>query len=93
MLYEGGQLIAAVSQALGLSANAFAIYTALRTFKTDLAADQARAIDAVFATYPDYKWNQQQASALRAQLYLALKPLVAADFIKATNALMNVRRA
>ena len=80
-------------QALGLSANAFAVYTALRAFKADLTTDQARAIDAVFATFPDYKWNQQQASALRAQLYLALKPLVGADFIKATNALMNVRRA
>jgi type I restriction enzyme R subunit len=80
-------------QALGLSANAFAIYTALRAFKTDLTAEQAREIDAVFAAFPDYKWNQQQASALRARLYLALKPLVGADFIKATNALMSVRRA
>lgn len=80
-------------QGLGLSANAFAVYTALRAFKPDLVADQAHAIDAVFATFPDYKWNQQQAAALRAQLYLALKPLVGADFIKATNALMNVRRA
>jgi type I restriction enzyme R subunit len=79
-------------QALGLSANAFAVYTVLRTFKGDLTSDQARAIDAVFAAFPDYKWNQQQASALRARLYTVLKPLIGANFIKATNALMNVRR-
>jgi len=80
-------------QALNLSANAFAVYTALRAFKANLTADQARTIDALFATFPDYRWNQQQASALRAQLYQALRSLMGADFIKATNALMNVRRA
>lgn len=79
-------------RALGLSANAFAVYTALRAFKPDLTAEQAQSIDAVFAAFPDYRWNQQQASTLRAQLYLALKPIVATDYIKATNALMNVRR-
>jgi type I restriction enzyme R subunit len=80
-------------QTLGLSANAFAVYTALRAFKADLTADQAQTIDAVFAGFPDYKWNQQQASALRAHLYSMLKSVVGADFIKATNALLNVRRA
>ena len=80
-------------QTLGLSANGFAVYTALRAFKGDLTADQARPIDALFAGFPDYKWNQQQSSALRAQLYMTLKPLVGTNFIKATNALMNVRRA
>ncbi len=79
-------------QTLGLSVNAFAVYTALRAFKADLNADQARTIDAIFATYPDYKWDQQQASALRTQLYSALKPLVGADFIQATNALMSARK-
>lgn len=79
-------------QALGLSANAFAVYTALRTIKADLTPEQARPIDAVFADFPDYRWNHQQAAALRAQLYAMLRPLIGADFIKATNALMHVRR-
>jgi type I restriction enzyme R subunit len=83
----------AARQTLSLNANAFAVYTALRVFKADLSADEARATDGIFAGFPDYKWNQQQAAALRAQLYLALKPLLGADYIKATNALMNVRRA
>lgn len=80
-------------QALGLTANAFAIYTTLRAFSSDLTAEHARSLDGMFAAFPDYQWNQQQASALRSQLYAQLKPLLAASFIAATNALMNVRRA
>lgn len=69
------------------------IYTALRAFKAELTADEARAVNAVFARFPDYKSNKQQKAALRAHLYGLLKSLIGTDFIKATNALMNVRRA
>jgi hypothetical protein len=60
--------------------------------KADLTAEQARTIDSVFANFPDHRWDQQQMKELRARLYAELRQLVGADFIKATNALMLVRR-
>lgn len=79
---------------LSLNPNAFAVYTALRPLAPDLSAEQARAVDAVFARYPEYGWNAQQQAKLRAELYKALRTLVgAAKMIEAANALLRLQRA
>lgn len=81
---------------LGLDPNAFAVYTTLKEFApADLTAQQATAVDAVFARYPDYQWDAHQLQQLRAALYQAVRPLVANDLSKAIaagNSLLKLRR-
>lgn len=84
---------------LGLNPNAFAVYTALKEFTTNdatgLTAQQATAVDAVFARYPDYQWDAHQLQQLRAALYQAVRPLVNNDLSKAIaagNSLLKLRR-
>lgn len=78
---------------LGLDANAFALYTALRPLASGLTAAQARQVDALFAQYPEAGWNAQQEQRLRADLYKTLRPLVGAGkMVEAANLLLRVQR-
>jgi type I restriction enzyme R subunit len=55
--------------------------------------EQAATLNAMFQQHPDYGWDAQQQSALRATLYQALIPLVGQQqFIAATTALMKLQR-
>jgi type I restriction enzyme, R subunit len=86
----------AARKELGLDANGFAIYTALRPLVPmagDLTARQTSAVNDLFARYPDYMWNEQQKAKLRAELYQALRPLVGAKhMIEAANTLLRLQR-
>ncbi|MFN7947018.1 MAG: HsdR family type I site-specific deoxyribonuclease [Blastocatellia bacterium] len=77
---------------LGVDENTFAIYTKLRETAPDLTAAQAQAINAVFAAFPDYRWNKQQEQQLRAELYKTLRPLVGGKMVQAANALLRLQR-
>lgn len=83
----------AESQQLGLDANTYAIYKTLHPLADDLTPAQAQTVNAVFANYPDYEWNAQQAGQLRAELYGVLRPIVGpAKMIAAANALLELQR-
>ena len=58
-----------------------------------IAPAQAQAINGLFRRYPDYRWNTQQETALRAELYKALLPIVGAGkMVAAANALLRLER-
>lgn len=83
----------AEQQQMGVDENAFAIYTTLNPVVDDLSIDQAQAIDALFARFPDFQWNEQQKGRLRTELYKALRPLVGpAKYIEMTNTLLRLQR-
>ncbi len=78
---------------LGVDENTFAIYSSLRTVAPGLTADQAKALDDVFAGFPDYQWNGQQLADLRARLYKQLLPMVSKDkVIETANLLLKLQR-
>jgi type I restriction enzyme, R subunit len=80
-------------QRLGLDANAFAIYTALKSKLAGITAEQATSLDALFRAHPDYQWNAQEESRLRADLYKALRPLVGnQQMVEAANSLLKLQR-
>ena len=79
---------------LNLDENAFAIYTELATVAPDIVPSQAQGINVLFSRFPDYRWNTQQAGALRAELYRVLLPIVgAAKMVDTANALLRLERA
>ena len=85
----------AIAQRLGVDANAFAIFTALKPIHADLVAAQAQDLNAHFARFPDYRWNDGQEKQLRAELYRALRPIVGADTLKivqAANTILKLER-
>jgi len=47
----------------------------------------------LFRQHPDYRWDGQQESALRAELYQAVLPIVrAGQMVAAANALLRLER-
>ena len=73
--------------------NTFAVYTVLRNAIEDVNPEQARAVDQVFAEFPDYQWDNHQQNQLRSTLYKTLRPTVGAkDLIETTNKLLRLER-
>ncbi len=78
---------------LNLDENAYAIYKEVERYANDISPAQARDLDSIFDQYPDYQWNEQQASQLRRRFYVALKPIVgASNLVDTTNALLDLQR-
>jgi type I restriction enzyme R subunit len=80
---------------LGLEPNAFALYVELSHYLPTITPDRVKNIDAVFQIYPDYRWNVQQETQLRAQVYKLLVPLGVNDMIQLTeitSKLLNLER-
>ena len=81
------------SEQLDMDQNTFAVYTVLRNVIEDINPEQARAVDRVFAEFPDYQWNDHQQSQLRMTLYKTLRPTVGAkELIETTNKLLRLER-
>ena len=92
-LAEECSLAARESEQLGMDANTFAVYTVLRNAIEDVNPEQARAVDQVFAGFPDYRWNNQQESQLRTTLYKTLELSVDIKTkIEITNKLLRLER-
>ena len=92
-LAEECSLAARESERLGMDANTFAVYTVLRNAIEDVNPEQARAVDQVFAEFPDYRWDNHQQNQLRMTLYKTLRPTVGAkDLIETTNKLLRLER-
>jgi type I restriction enzyme R subunit len=77
---------------LGVDENTFAIYKTLKQSAENLTAGQAKAINELFVNFPDYRWNKQQGSQLRTELYKALRPIVDKDFIEVANSILRLQR-
>ena len=81
------------SDRLGMDENTFAVYTVLKNAIENVNPEQARAVDQVFAQFPDYQWNDHQQSQLRGTLYKTLRPTVGAkELIETTNKLLRLER-
>ena len=81
------------SDRLGLDENTFAVYTVLKNVIEDVNPEQARAVDRVFAQFPDYQWDDHQQSQLRMTLYHTLRSTVdIKDIIETTNKLLRLER-
>ena len=78
---------------LNLDENAYAIYKVVERYANDISPGQARNLSNIFDQYPDYQWNEQQASQLRRRFYIALKPIVgSSNLVDTTNALLDLQR-
>ena len=81
------------SEQLGMDENTFAVYTVLRNAIQDVNPEQARAVDQVFAQFPDYRWDDHQQSQLRGTLYKTLEFSVDIKTkIEITNKLLRLER-
>ena len=80
-------------QKLGLDANTFAIYKTVSVALPGSDGTKAKALNALFEALPDYRWNKQQESKLRTELYKALRPLVGTEkMIDVANQLLRLQR-
>lgn len=78
---------------LDLDENTYAVYKILQGYADDISTGQARNVNSIFDQYPDYQWNEQQASKLRRRFYVALRPIVgASNLVDTTNALLDLQR-
>jgi type I restriction enzyme R subunit len=77
-------------QRLALDENTFAIHKVLGGGGNGSDAKQATGINTLFEGFPDYRWNKQQESKLRTELYKTLRPLVGtAKMIEVANNLLK----
>ena len=58
---------------LNLDDNAYAIYKVLQGYADDISTGHARNLNSIFDQYPDYQWNEQQASQLRTEILHRVK--------------------
>jgi type I restriction enzyme, R subunit len=80
-------------QRLGLDENTFAIYKAVSVVCPGSDEAKAKALNALFEALPDFRWNKQQESRLRTELYKALRPLVGTEkMIDLANQLLRLQR-
>jgi type I restriction enzyme R subunit len=80
-------------QRLGLDENSFAIHKTVAEADSGFDAKQAKGINALFDQCPDYRWNKQQESKLRTELYKTLRPLVGTGkMIDVANRLLRLQR-
>lgn len=80
-------------QTMGVDDNTFAIYHALKTEFQEVPKEQAQTVNAVFADFPDYRWDEAQMRKLRTELYKVLYPLVGPEqVIEAANKILRLQR-
>jgi len=78
---------------MDMDQNTYAVYTVLKNVIEDVNPEQARAVDQVFAQFPDYRWDNQQGSQLRIMLYRTLEPTVGRkNIIETANKLLRLER-
>jgi type I restriction enzyme, R subunit len=78
---------------LGLDENSFAIYSLIKPETKNLEPNQAKEINALFESYPDYRWDEKQEQRLRAKLYKFILPLVGKEKLtKLADDLLRLRR-
>ena len=98
-LAEFMRLVGEVSRAtreqtrMDLDDNTFAVYTVLKDVIENVTSEQAQAVNQVFEQFPDYQWDNQQASQLRIMLYRTLEPTVGIkNIVETANKLLRLER-
>jgi len=80
-------------QRLGLDENTFAIYKTVVTISPDFNGTESKALNDLFEQHPDYRWDKQQESKLRTELYKTLRPAVGTSrMIDVANRLLKIQR-
>ena len=78
---------------MDLDKNTYAVYTVLRNVIEDVNPEQARAVDQVFAQFPDYQWDDHQEKELRSTLYKTLRPTIDINnLFETTDKLLRLER-
>ena len=80
-------------QRLGLDENTFAIYKTVVAVSPSSNGNESKTLNALFERHPDYRWDKQQESKLRTELYKALRPTVGTGkMIEVANRLLKLQR-
>lgn len=81
-------------QNLNVDENTFAIYTVIKQAVDHLDVNQATAVNAIYANFPDYWWDARQEIDLRTELYATLYPITGSveQTIEVTNNLLKLER-
>jgi type I restriction enzyme, R subunit len=81
-------------QKLNVDENTFAIYTVIKQAVDKPNIEQAKTVNAVYATFSDYWWDARQEIDLRTELYATLYPLTneVEKTIEVTNNLLKLER-
>ncbi len=62
-----------------------------RAIVSGVTSQQAQAFNGLFASYPDYRWNEQQQKKPRSELYKVLLPLVGSKkMVDTANSLLRL---
>ena len=78
---------------MGMDQNTYAVYKELKDVIENVNPEQARAVNQVFAQFPDYRWDRQQGSQLRIMLYRTLEPTVGIkNIVETANKLLGLKR-
>lgn len=78
---------------LGLDESSFIIYSLLKPEVEEILPAQAKEINTLFQSFPDYRWDEKQEQKLRAGLYKYMLPIAGKErFIKLTDDLLRLRR-
>ena len=78
---------------MDMDQNTYAVYKVLKDVIENVNPEQARAVDQVFAQFPDYRWDRQQGSQLRIMLYRTLEPTVGIkNIVETANKLLRLKR-
>lgn len=73
--------------------NSFIIYSLLKPEVKGILPAQAQVINALFQSFPDYRWDEKQEQKLRAKLYKCILPIVGKDRLtELADDLLRLRR-
>ena len=80
-------------QRLGLDENKFAIYKTVASLSPGFNGNQSKTLNQLFESHADYRWDKQQESKLRTELYKTLRPIVGTGkMIEVANRLLKLQR-
>lgn len=80
-------------QRLGLDENTFAIYKTAVAASPGFSGEDSKVLNRLFEGHQDYRWDKQQESKLRTELYKSLRPIVGTGkMIEVANRLLKLQR-
>lgn len=81
-------------QNLQVDENTYAIYTVIKPGRDNLGISSAQIINAIYADFPDYRWDARQEIDLRTEIYVSLYKMTNSveSTIQITNNLLKLER-
>lgn len=79
-------------QNLQVDENTYAIYTVIKPGRDNVGISSAQIINAIYADFPDYRWDARQEIDLRTELYVSLYKMTNSveSTIQITNNLLKL---